>query len=54
MEAMRKEIGANEIDKHWNLVKRRELNGKKTIMYIWYFKRKRVPDGSLIKHKARM
>ena len=28
--------------------------GAKTITAIWYFKRKRCPDGSLIKHKARI
>ena len=27
VEAMRKEKGTHEIDKHWNLVRRRELNG---------------------------
>ena len=34
VEARRKEICAHEIDKHWNLVIRRELNGEKTIMSI--------------------
>ena len=28
--------------------------GAKTIMAIWSFKRKRYPDGSLNKHKARL
>ena len=34
MEVTRKEIGANENEKHWNIVTRRELNGKKTIIYM--------------------
>ena len=53
-EAMRKKICAHENYKHRNLVRRRELNGKKIIMSIWCFKRNRDPDGRLIKHKARM
>ena len=52
--AMRKEIGAHEIDKHWNLVRIRELNGKKNIMSIWSFKRKIDSYGRLIKQKARL
>ena len=52
VEATRKEIGAHEIDKHWNLVRIIKLNGKKNIMSIWSFKKKRNPDGRLIKHKA--
>ena len=52
MEATRKEIIAHEMDKNWTLVIRKELNGKNTIMSIWYFNRKRYPDGKLIKHKV--
>ena len=54
MEAMRREIDAHENDKHWPLVRRRKLNGKKTIMYKCSFKRNRAPYGRLIKHKARL
>ena len=54
MEYTRKEICVNENDKHWTLEKRRELNGKKTIMYIWSFKRNRSPYGRLIKQKSRL
>ena len=54
VEAMRKEIGAHEIDKNWTLVKIRELNGKKTIMSIWYFKINRALDRRVIKHKAHL
>ena len=35
VESTRKEIGAHEIYKHWNLVRRRGLNGKNTIIYTW-------------------
>ena len=52
MEAKSKEIGAQEIYKRWNLVRRRELNREITIMYIWSFKRKRDIDGRLIKNEA--
>ena len=54
VEAMRKEIGSHENDKHYTLVIRRELNGNKTIMSVWSFKRKRYPYGGVIKHKARL
>ena len=54
VEEMRKEICAHEIDKNYTLVRRRELNGKKNIMYIWSFKRKRSPYGRILKHKARL
>ena len=49
MERTRKEIVTNENDKHWNLVRIRKINGKKTIVYIWSLNIKRAPDGSLIK-----
>ena len=52
MEAIRKEIGSHENENHWNLVRRREINVKKDIMSICFFKRKMAPDGRLIKHKS--
>ena len=40
---------------HWKIMNRRNMpTGSKTIMAIWSFKRKRFPDGSLNKHKARL
>ena len=48
---MMKEIGVHEGYKHWNLVRRRKINGKNNITSIWNFERKRDPDRSLIKHK---
>ena len=52
VEETRKEIGAHEIDKNWNLIIRRELNGKENIMSIWSFKIKRSPDSWLTKQKS--
>ena len=40
--------------KHWKVVHRSMINNVKTIKAIWSFKRKRRPDGSLLKHKARL
>ena len=54
VEAMRKKISAHEIDKDWNLVRRRELNEKKTIMSMRSFKRRIAPDESIIKHRAHL
>ena len=45
-------MGAHEIDKNWTLVRRRDLNRKNKIMYIWSFKRNRAPDGSLVEQKS--
>ena len=45
-------MGAYEIDNNWTLVRRRELNGEKTIISIWSLKRNRDLYGSLIKHKS--
>ena len=51
---MSKEICDHENDHNWTLVRRRELNGKNTIIYKWYFNIKRAPYGRHIKNKARM
>ena len=53
VEAMTKEIGDHMKRKHWEIVLRSQMpRGIKPIMAIWYFKRKRYPDGTLNKHKA--
>ena len=53
--AMLEEIEVHEKHKHWTLINRNDMpTGAKTIMAIWSFKRKRYPDGSLNKHKARL
>ena len=55
VEAMEKEIEDHENHDHWTLVLRSTLpQTAKTIKAIWSFKRKRFPDGRLLKHKARI
>ena len=54
VESTRKEIVTHEIDKHWNLFRRRQLNGKNFIMYIWSYKKKRDPYGRLIKKQLHL
>ena len=40
---------------HWDLIPRSQLpSGSKTIMSVWSFKRKRLPDGTICKYKARI
>lgn len=51
--AMVKEVEDHESRDHWTLIPRSELPpGEKTILAIWSFKRKRFPDGRIMKHKA--
>ena len=52
--AMVKEVEDHESRNHWTMVPRSETDGKKTILSIWSFKRKRSPSGELLKHKARL
>ena len=55
VEAMEKEIGDHESRNHWSIVHRDTLpSNAKPIKAIWSFKRKRKPDGELLKHKARL
>jgi hypothetical protein len=55
VEAMQKEIDDHTKRKHWEIILRSEMpKDTKTIMAIWSFKRKRFPDGTLNKHKARL
>merc|ERR1711966_113489 len=55
VKAMAKEIEAHEERGHWVAVPRISMpSGTKTIQSIWAFKRKRHPDGTLNKHKARL
>lgn len=54
LQAMKDEIKAHEDNNHWALVLRSEIGNEPTIKAIWSFKRKRRPDGSLLKHKARL
>ena len=52
-DAMEKEISDHEKGKQWSIVHRDTLPHKaRPIKSIWSFKRKRKPDGELLKHKA--
>ena len=50
--AMVKELEDHRDNKHWKLIPRSEIGDAKTIKAIRAFRRKRQPDGSLLKHKA--
>ena len=53
--AMLVEIHDHEERNHWTMIPRNMLpEGAKTIMSVWSFKRKRLPDGEILKHKARL
>ncbi|MEY3108605.1 MAG: hypothetical protein RL730_956, partial [Actinomycetota bacterium] len=53
--AMEKEIDDHVRREHWEIIPRSMMpKDMKTIMSIWSFKRKRLPDGTLNKHKARL
>ena len=55
IKAMIKEIRDHEMREHWTLIRRDDMpSDQRTIMSIWSFKRKRYPDGTLNKHKARI
>ena len=55
LDAMEKEIADHTKRGHWIIVPRSSMpTGKKAIMSIWSMKRKRLPDGTLLKHKARL
>ena len=53
-QAILKEIDDHESQCHWVYRRRSEVKNVRTIMAIWSFKRKRAPDGKLLKHKARL
>jgi len=53
--AIEKEIADHSSRNHWSVMRTSELPPKaKIIMAIWSFKRKRLPNGTLLKHKARL
>ena len=55
IQAMLNEVEEHENRGHWTPVLRSSMpSGSKTILSIWSFKRKRGPDGRLLKHKARL
>ena len=55
LQAAIKEIDDHKKCGHWELVPRNSIPKEaKTILSIWSFKRKRYPDGRILKHKARI
>ena len=55
IEAMQVEVDAHQTREHWEIIPRSQMpSDMKTILAIWSFKRKRLPDGTLNKHKARL
>jgi hypothetical protein len=54
VKAMVKELSDHTSRRHWIAVKRSTIGSAKTIKAIWSFKRKRRPDGTVSKHKARL
>ena len=55
LDATEKEISDHEKGGHWSIVHHDTIPNKaRPIKAIWSFKRKRKPDGKLLKHKARL
>ena len=55
MEAMVKEVDDHVERRHWSMIPRSMMPaGMKTILAIWSVKRKRLPDGTITKWKARL
>ena len=53
--AMLKKIADHEERNHWVLMKRVDLpKGAKSIFSVWALKIKRLPDGTITRHKARL
>ena len=51
---MQKEVEDHCRRGQWKPVLRNTIGDTKTVISVWSFKRKRRPDGSLLKHKARL
>ena len=52
---MIKEIEHHEDNDLWEVINKNDMpSDAKTVLAIWSFKRKRYPDGRLMKHKARL
>jgi hypothetical protein len=55
VEAMQKEVTDHELRNHWTIVRCSTApRTTKPIQAIWSFKHKHCPDGTLVKHKARL
>ena len=54
LQAMLVEVADHTQRGHWILRRRDSIGDAKPIRTVWSFKRKRAPDGTLLKHKARL
>ena len=55
VQAMMTELEAHEVRDHWTIMLRSDLlPGTKIILAIWSYKRKRCPDGRILKYKAKI
>ena len=55
LQEMKDEVNQHLQHKHFSLIPKHQIPSKsKIIQEIWTFKRKRTPDGQVIKHKARL
>ncbi len=55
IEAMQKEVADHELRNHWTIVHCSNVpRTAKLIQAIWSFKCKQRPDGTLVKHEARL
>jgi hypothetical protein len=55
VEAKQKEVADHELQDHWTVVPCSTVpKTAKPIQAIWSFKQKQHPDGTLVKHKARL
>ena len=54
LKAMLVEVADHTSRGHWIIRRRDTIGDAKPIRTVWSFKRKRAPDGTLLKHKARL
>ena len=54
LKAMLVEVSDHTNRGHWIIRRRDSIGDQKPIRTVWSFKRKRAPDGTLLKHKARL
>ena len=55
IKAMLTETAVHENQKHLSMMLQKDMpSGAKTILSIWSFKRKRLPEGTVTKYKARL
>ena len=52
VKTMEKDINNNHMHGHWRVVKQSKAGDPKTIIAIWLFKRKQLPNGTIARYKA--